>query len=317
MRLPKTLAATMALGGLIAACPPAIAGVAGYTFTPIDVPGSAFGTTGFFGLSINDLGQVAGDYFDNAGEEHGFLYARGEYTTFDLGGNTGPADINDRGQMVGCCGYLYTKGTFIGVNVPGAAFTQPNGINDHSQIVGSYSDNTGTHGFLETHGSLTTLDVPGSSFTVPFRINNRGQIVGWYYDNGEHGFLRDTNGSFTTIDLPGGSFNFLSGINDQGQIVGSATDSAGDEVSFLYTQGQFTTIGGANTQVDGINDRGQIVGFSNVNIVGLGFLATPINGLAMSAADPLAARTVPEPSSLALITVGLVGVGLALRRKRA
>lgn len=321
MRQTPALATAVALGVLLAARLPAEAGVTGYIFTTIDAPGSIPGTTGFFGVGINDLGQIVGDFFDNAGSDRGFLYAGGEYTTFDLGGNAGVLGINDRGQMVGCCGYVYTKGAFIGVNVSGAVFTEAFGINDHSQIVGQYVDANGSHGFSDTNGSFTTIDGPGgASFSAAYGINDRGQIVGTYFDNtGEHGFL-DTNGSFTTIDLPGGSFNFLSGINDHGQIVGSGLDSAGNRVSFLYTQGQFTTIevpGAADTQVYGINDRGQIVGTfdANPDFLTQVFLATPINGLDMSAADPPAVR-MPEPSSLALVAVGLIGVGLVVRRKR-
>jgi len=58
-----------------------------------------------------------GDYFVG-GTEHGFLLAEGEFTTID---------------------------------VPGAMGTLPTGINAAGQIVGGYTDASGTgHGFLAT-----------------------------------------------------------------------------------------------------------------------------------------------------------------------
>jgi hypothetical protein len=40
--------------------------------------------------------------------------------------------------------------TFTTIDVPGAPFTQPFGINPREQIVGRYVDNTGVQGFLAT-----------------------------------------------------------------------------------------------------------------------------------------------------------------------
>ena len=69
----------------------------------------------------------------------------------------------------------------------------PLGINNAGQIVGAYSDRSGTHGFLlDVNGSYTTLDVPGAIATDPFGINDVGQIVGnyWYpVPEANHGFL--------------------------------------------------------------------------------------------------------------------------------
>jgi hypothetical protein len=72
MRPTTILTAAAALGALLTSSPTAQAGVVGYTFTEIDVPGSQPGSTGAFDLGINDLGQIVGDFTDNAGT-HGFL----------------------------------------------------------------------------------------------------------------------------------------------------------------------------------------------------------------------------------------------------
>jgi hypothetical protein len=66
MRVTTALAATITVGGLLAAASPTNA--AAYTFTQLDVPGANF--TQAFG--INDAGQIVGFFFSNTGE-HGFL----------------------------------------------------------------------------------------------------------------------------------------------------------------------------------------------------------------------------------------------------
>jgi hypothetical protein len=82
-----------------------------YSFTPIDVPWADPGNTDPYG--INDAGQISGTYYD--GSYHGFLYSHGTYTP---------------------------------LNVPGAVATYATDINDQGQIVGYYSDASGTHAFL-------------------------------------------------------------------------------------------------------------------------------------------------------------------------
>jgi uncharacterized membrane protein len=102
--------------------------------------------------------------------------------------------INAAGQIVGVFygghGFLLNQGSYTPLGPPGAVYRVTNGINDSSQIVGSYSDATGQHGFLFDQGSYITLDVPGSFYTVANGINDSGQIVGSYSDAaGTHGFL--------------------------------------------------------------------------------------------------------------------------------
>jgi probable HAF family extracellular repeat protein len=63
--------------------------------------------------------------------------------------------------------------SFTQIDVPGATITLARGINDAGQIVGSFSDSTGTHGFLATPtaapvpepSTLTLLSI-GIGFTV-------------------------------------------------------------------------------------------------------------------------------------------------------
>src|SRR5512146_1977110 len=109
--------------------------------------------------------------------------------------------------------------TFTSIDVPGAYSTVAFGINNSGQIVGSYSEQSGTfHGYFDTRGSFTEIDVPGASSTATFDINSAGQIVGYYHDaHGDHGFL-ETRSSFVTITVPGATNTEAFGINDRGQI---------------------------------------------------------------------------------------------------
>ena len=177
-------------------------------FTTIDPPG-ALAT---FTNGINDRGQVVGYYGVAGGKVQSFLRDRsGDITTVDVPGAAGtqPFDINNRGQVVGLFvdaapdadgtippntihGFVWSKGSFRTIDVPGATGSGALDINDRGEIVGGYQDAQGrTHGFRLRKGVFTTIDPPGAvdvpgspgfAATAPFGINNRGQVVGQYAD---------------------------------------------------------------------------------------------------------------------------------------
>src|SRR5262245_60123160 len=103
--------------------------------------------------------------------------------------------------------------TFTNLDVPGAARTFAQGINDSGQIVGHYyqqaSDLT-AHAFLFDGATYQTIDYPGAVETVLNGISGDGTMVGTYLTsfapNGygaTHSFVY-TNGTFTTLpDAPG------------------------------------------------------------------------------------------------------------------
>jgi uncharacterized membrane protein len=115
--------------------------------------------------------------------------------------------------------FLYDAGTFTTID---AAAQFLGGLNDVGQIVGQFTDATGSHGFVYSAGSLRTIDVPGVRDTGALAINNAGQIVGVFFDPKGigHGFL-DVDGTLSTIDFPGAFFTDARGINDAGDIVGN------------------------------------------------------------------------------------------------
>jgi uncharacterized membrane protein len=114
---------------------------------------------------ISATGKVVGFYFSS-----GVSYIADEagvITTFTVQGNlfTLAYGINARGDAVGTYGtnlantvgvpvsprgFILTRdGEFLGLSVQGASVTQVFGINEVGDIVGQYTDATGTHGFVQ------------------------------------------------------------------------------------------------------------------------------------------------------------------------
>jgi probable HAF family extracellular repeat protein len=193
-------------------------------------------------------------------------------------------------------GFLYSGGSYIPLNVPGAVATYANGINDAGQIVGYYRDGTGTHGFLFSGGSYTTLNAPASFATYAYGINDARQVVGYYSGNTTHGSFIYSGGSYyTNLISPIG---VATGINASGQIVGfgyGGIPFTGDN-GYLQTGSSYTALdvpGAFNTVVWGINDLGEIVGGFNcssslcpgTNFIEQGFI---YDGVYTSINDPLA-----------------------------
>ena len=168
----------------------------GGTYTALDVPNSAVGSTRLLG--INDSGVIVGSYTGSGNATHGFVYANGTYTTID---------------------------------VPGSQFTEVTGINAAGVIVGQYVGGGPLRGFIDDNGIITTLAdplAPPSGGTSATGINDQGEVVGSYVDSlgTDHGYLY-RNGTYTTIDDPnaGSMGTNASAINDSGRIVGDYTDS--------------------------------------------------------------------------------------------
>jgi probable HAF family extracellular repeat protein len=323
------LAATAALGGLFALSPISKAYALGYTFADINVPGSEPGSTGFLGLSLNNLGQVVGTYFDDSGNDNGFLYSGGKYVTLNAPGaiDTELFGINDLGQIVGTAAYsngsvynfIDTHGKFTSIS-DAISPLSGNAINDKDQVLGSLG--FPNYGVLTPHGTVNPIDTSRAKGTVFVEgFNNLDQFTGEVFDSAGTDAFIDTNGVFTRFAPPNASFTFGQGINDLGQVVGGYFDSAGNGYTFIYTNGRFTTIQDPNasaamggTGPDDINDLDQIVG-SYTDAAGNfhAFLATPKLlpfALAATASVPTA---VPEPSIWAMMLVGLAGLGWLAR----
>jgi uncharacterized membrane protein len=108
------------------------------------------------------------------------------------------------------------------IDVPGAVATRAFGINPSGDVVGSYTDATGTWGYLWSDGEFTRIVFPGARHSEAWGINPRGDIVGRYLlpnDPGTYGFLlRD--GVYKDISVAGRLHTLPIKIGPSGVVVG-------------------------------------------------------------------------------------------------
>jgi len=125
-----------------------------FNFQLFDVPNSASTEAD----NINARGNIAGFFFDHAGQQHGFFFSKGTFTQIDFPGATATKTVglNNRDDMVGAFtdasgnqhGLLRDGLTaaFSQIDFPGAVSTQALSINDAREIAGSFNDTAGrTH----------------------------------------------------------------------------------------------------------------------------------------------------------------------------
>ena len=149
-----------------------------------------------FVFAINDNGQAVGITGDCIGPHHTVLWNNG--TPTDLGTPGGlllfPADINNRGQIVGQAvssdgtvevAFLWQNGVLTELGtLPPDVISLAMGINDKGQIVGQSCDQDfDCRAFLWQDGTMTELNTLVHDPNAPFlenaiSINSRGQIVG-------------------------------------------------------------------------------------------------------------------------------------------
>jgi probable HAF family extracellular repeat protein len=110
----------------------------GTDFTLLTPPGA----TSVKGGYINAGGQVAGSYLDASGAPHGFVYAKGVYTGFDM-----PAT---------------------------AAAVSVTGINASGRVVGSFvaADGSGQHAFIYNGSTTTAFGAFAATDTVSVAVNS-------------------------------------------------------------------------------------------------------------------------------------------------
>jgi uncharacterized membrane protein len=225
------------------------------SFTTIDVPGAS--ATHLFG--INNDGVMVGVYRDGVSAEWVPFKLSGSNIEMVTGLDDWPRGIGDNGQVIGGSmssllgsgpgfpsrsamdisndgtitgfygasekqGFSWKDGTFTTIDVPGASFTRPMGINNQNEIVGWTSDETnsgGSRSFIATDSGFSFLALPGARDTYAGGINDAGMVVGW--SGLGVSWLWDGS-QFTTFRvpeaIPSGSTEAYA-INDSGQIVGS------------------------------------------------------------------------------------------------
>jgi hypothetical protein len=167
-------------------------------------------------------------------------------------------------------------GSFESINVAGATATRAFGINARGDIVGSYTDATGTHGFLRIGGVDTTINYPDSpghstTSTEAWGINSRGDIIGRYTAAGipgTRGFLL-SHGAYSDISMPGHLITLPTKIGASGEIVGCFHDasSLADMYGYVQRGTSLTTLTlpsipfptGSATMHNGVTPGGEMV----------------------------------------------------------
>ena len=154
-------------------------------------------------LGVNNNDVAVGFWTDANGVNHGYEYNI-DKKHFSVvtdpnapGASLTAAAINNGGDIAGFYtspatgntdGFLKYHGKFIDLAVPGASSTMALGVNDHDEVVGTYTTGSGNgavmHGFTWAPGrDFTSFDDPhGMGTTTINGVNDKGDLVGFYVD---------------------------------------------------------------------------------------------------------------------------------------
>jgi probable HAF family extracellular repeat protein len=286
------------------------------------------------GFGINDSGMVSGSAtIPNDADFRGFI-SNGttltEIGTLGEGGG-GANGVNNAGQVTGSSYLLPQSRNFhafiaddTGVldigTLNGVGNSTGVDINNRSEVVGTSSvtfdpaTTFGTsHAFLYSAGAMQDLGTLGGISSNGWALNDLGQVVGdSTLTTGErHPFLYE-NGVMQDLGTLGGHAAQAFDINDAGMVVGLSYLSGNftTPVGFLYYDGSMRNlndlstldVGWIITQATGINESGQIAATACLNPQ----LCHAVR------LDPIGA-TVPEPTTLALLACGLLGLPFSRR----
>ncbi len=236
------------------------------------------GTNATSAASINNLGEICGDYANTMFEPHGFVRSSdGQITKFDAkaGELTVPLAINNKGEIAGrgestqFYGFKRSAdGTITTFSAPGADGTVLVGINDRGWTAGSYQNLEGGFGnafllspkgsFLETRQTKTYVSASAlNNFEVTTGTIQKG--IGHYV-----AFIRDKHGPLTKFSV--GSQPGATSINDAGTVAGFAYNpDTNTTVSFVRTADgaikRFSVPNAVSTVATKINNKGAVVGY--------------------------------------------------------
>jgi probable HAF family extracellular repeat protein len=227
---------------------------------------------------LNNAGQIVGASEDG----RGLVWRDG--TSIRLGSLGGgyslPADINERGQVVGRSGtaggdehaFLWHRGVMTDLGTLGGPHSSASAVNERGDVVGVSTTADGSSAYFRwRRGVMTRISVPGDVPVVARSVfvNNRGQVMGAYYTADEpprSGLSRIwlwDNGVLTDLGALGGFDARPFGLNDRGQVLGMQVGPDFEASVFLWHRGVTTEVGQSlgGLGMAALNERGQ-VGFT-------------------------------------------------------
>lgn len=303
-----------------------------FNFVSLDVPcgacpgGIARQTTP---QGISPGGDIVGFYVDAVGVQHGFLLSGGEFTTIDVPGAllgatgvlpTSPRGISPSGDIVGAftapvsaaplgspaycpgatslaCikGFLYSRGKFSIVLVPGHPGAIPQRIAPDGTIYGCYHDFDfmgSMFGFARSRFGYISLAAGGGELadptqSLPASMNNGATpdgniIVGLHTDAAkhDHGYVVQF-GELQPYDVPGSTNTRIWDMNPVANFVGVYRDNSNNAHGFLQLSDGSAPVtidypGAISSFAVGINPGGAIVGqYNDSTGHAHGFVAVP------------------------------------------
>ncbi len=213
--------------------------------------GPVFGSTTSYAWGVNNNGQIVGFYAPASGGDDGFVYNSPSASMLNLGPCL-PLCINDNGLVAAIGGsgteestYTSSGGTGAWVNIGslGGSDTQPYGMNNRGDIVGSSATTASgaRQAFLYSGGTMTDLGTFGGVSSLAYGINDLGVVVGTAdFAGDQSGAAFVYYGSGSIVDLNtlvdpslGWDIGEATGINDKGQICAAAYKDGEDHALLL------------------------------------------------------------------------------------
>jgi probable HAF family extracellular repeat protein len=261
------------------------------------------------------LASIAGN-----GATHAFVYD-GTMHDIDTGGVLSTSvgfGINASGQITGESvsdpnvdfhAFVY-DGTMHDIGTLGGQTSSGRGINASGQITGNSTlmpNSSLLHAFLYD-GTMHDIGTRGGTSSEGNGINDNGRITGSASTASGVVHASIYDGTMRDIGSLGGNFSEGFAINSSGQIVGDSNVTNNNSLYHAFVYDSLQGMRDLNSLIDpllinqfmgwdleaayGINDRAQITGYGMFRGNPTAFLLTPV----------------PEPSSIILVAIGVMGL---------